>query len=1151
MSSTNFLKKIILLIIVFSFGRFIVAQINPNINWSAIGVESSGPIPKGALISEMDSLGRICIAGEVEENGKTVIRAAILQGSQTEILGLYIQDSIYASVETIAWGKNGDIFIGGTFQEAVNKDGSIVSVNSIVKWNSSIKKWESVGKGVGGNVAAIAVGANNDIYVGGGIYEGKNNNGSSVPLKYIGKWNNSQNIWEPVGGGLGGGVRDIEIDGGSIIVCGNFISAFNPANDTIIVNGIAAWNGSSWNAFGQGLSPLTNLNFSSPQLEIDKTGNVIVSGNIDAAVNSNSSTAAGPVVMWDGSQWISLTNNLVTAFPISGLSIDASGSIYLLHYASEQGQTKKVVSVLSGNTWKEIAKFSGLNQLYTITSNKKYNSPLLYAGGFFTEFDNPSTSTKITISNNAYWNGNIWQKVNGPGVSGVIYSLEIDNVQIPTKLYAGGSFSSILGMATNNIAFYDGENWQSLGNGVNGPVYAIKKTLYPFDGIFVGGTFNQAENPNGTIVNVDNIAFWNERTEEWQNVGGFDGPVYALEDFGAILIYAGGDFYKDKNGKVMNNIARFNFSSKTWQSLGGGINAANIPNPVVRTLKLNAPNYGRGYSYIHLFVGGHFSYAENQGGSLEACRNIILWDEVNDSWHKLGNGTDDEVLTLATPRNQIGDLWVGGRFRTAVNKNGTFVSNLPHAAIWNGFEWHKLANGLNGPVYTIDLQNSSSASRAFLGGDFTVAVNSDGTNITVNHIATFERTTYNGVVSGEWKNLGDGVDSIVQSIKSVWPCPNPDYEVLYTAGKFLKAGLKNTLGLAKWKALHPLMANSVSSVINISPSRRNNGQSSRSRAVVGVGSDNCFAGLGKSTIEEILLFDDLGFREKAQLPTLPYLQPFSLTIYDTDEPGQPIAIYDSLIKYSDGPQLLVLFGVDDTTAYAHNPNNISTIESVLLKEVVIDPNINNEPVLFIHGITDAPNIDIVNSVGDTLAVNLQYGTASSLLGLPKGDYSIDVFNSDNKQKLGSFSFTISNQDADYHVVAFSGFLNPAANQNGSAMGPDVFDISLDSTATSIKDVENKLKNFVLYPNYPNPFNPSTKIRYDIAEKSFVTLKIFDLLGREVAALVSEEKNAGKYSVQFNTTKLNGGRRGLSSGIYFYQLKAGDSFIDTKKFVFMK
>jgi len=80
-------------------------------------------------------------------------------------------------------------------------------------------------------------------------------------------------------------------------------------------------------------------------------------------------------------------------------------------------------------------------------------------------------------------------------------------------------------------------------------------------------------------------------------------------------------------------------------------------------------------------------------------------------------------------------------------------------------------------------------------------------------------------------------------------------------------------------------------------------------------------------------------------------------------------------------------------------------------------------------------------------------------------------------------------------------------------------------------------------NYPNPFNPSTTIKYEISELSFVTLKVYDVLGKEVANLVSEEKPAGFYEVEFDATALR-------SGIYFYRLQAG-SFVETKKMVLLK
>jgi hypothetical protein len=85
--------------------------------------------------------------------------------------------------------------------------------------------------------------------------------------------------------------------------------------------------------------------------------------------------------------------------------------------------------------------------------------------------------------------------------------------------------------------------------------------------------------------------------------------------------------------------------------------------------------------------------------------------------------------------------------------------------------------------------------------------------------------------------------------------------------------------------------------------------------------------------------------------------------------------------------------------------------------------------------------------------------------------------------------------------------------------------------------------FSLEQNYPNPFNPSTVISYQLPVSGSVTLKVYDVLGNEVATLVSEEKPAGNYEVEFDAS-------GLSSGIYFYQLKAR-SFVETKRMVLLK
>jgi hypothetical protein len=89
------------------------------------------------------------------------------------------------------------------------------------------------------------------------------------------------------------------------------------------------------------------------------------------------------------------------------------------------------------------------------------------------------------------------------------------------------------------------------------------------------------------------------------------------------------------------------------------------------------------------------------------------------------------------------------------------------------------------------------------------------------------------------------------------------------------------------------------------------------------------------------------------------------------------------------------------------------------------------------------------------------------------------------------------------------------------------------------------KSFSLSQNYPNPFNPSTNFRFRIAEYEFVSLKVYDILGNEIATLVNEYKQPGEYDIRFNAESYN-----LTSGIYIYQLKSG-KLVSTKKLALIK
>ncbi|MBK7629200.1 MAG: T9SS type A sorting domain-containing protein [Ignavibacteriales bacterium] len=100
-----------------------------------------------------------------------------------------------------------------------------------------------------------------------------------------------------------------------------------------------------------------------------------------------------------------------------------------------------------------------------------------------------------------------------------------------------------------------------------------------------------------------------------------------------------------------------------------------------------------------------------------------------------------------------------------------------------------------------------------------------------------------------------------------------------------------------------------------------------------------------------------------------------------------------------------------------------------------------------------------------------------------------------------------------------------------------------STVTDVEEIKFEPVSFSLSQNYPNPFNPSTKISWQSPIGSWQTLKVYDVLGNEVVTLVNEYKPAGSYEVEFSAVEL-------STGIYFYQLKAG-SFAHTRKMILLK
>jgi len=175
-----------------------------------------------------------------------------------------------------------------------------------------------------------------------------------------------------------------------------------------------------------------------------------------------------------------------------------------------------------------------------------------------------------------------------------------------------------------------------------------------------------------------------------------------------------------------------------------------------------------------------------------------------------------------------------------------------------------------------------------------------------------------------------------------------------------------------------------------------------------------------------------------------------------------------------------------------------------------------------------------------------------VLRIPDGDRAsvMSAGKYDNGTWTVEFKKPYAGSDNDFEVVPGSSveFAHEIFdNEGGSASGHGAFDptvYTLDfSGITDVEDAGQLPQNYALDQNYPNPFNPATTITYAVPQNSFISLRVFDILGNEVQILVNETKSAGTYTVSFDAASV-------PSGVYFYTLEAG-SFVSTKKMVLIK
>ena len=166
--------------------------------------------------------------------------------------------------------------------------------------------------------------------------------------------------------------------------------------------------------------------------------------------------------------------------------------------------------------------------------------------------------------------------------------------------------------------------------------------------------------------------------------------------------------------------------------------------------------------------------------------------------------------------------------------------------------------------------------------------------------------------------------------------------------------------------------------------------------------------------------------------------------------------------------------------------------------------------------------------GDTMTVQWRYGYSNP----PHADYrGTSIFQEGIGLCYDSIYASTLNGINFTTAIVLRG-----ARLNGVVIG--------DTIVTSVGQLASQVPlQFSLYQNFPNPFNPSTTIKFELPKSSHVSLAVYDILGRELSLLVNERRNAGGYEVKFDGSNL-------ASGVYFYRLEAGD-FVQTKKLLILR
>lgn len=497
-------------------------------------------------------------------------------------------------------------------------------------------------------------------------------------------------------------------------------------------------------------------------LAVASNGDLYAGGDFNKA----GGLEARNIARWDGRSWRALgagVDGTVTAIAIHGADVYVGGEF---NTAGDRDASR--LARWDGESWSPVGSGIGpVDDRFGSPEPGKVNAlavvdSKLYVGGDFVSVDG------VAANNIAVWDGQSWSPL-GSGIG----KLDWEGAFVPDgevlalapysdALYVGGDFTQAGGLNANSVAAWNGFEWVALGGGValganaNGFAAATVAALAVYNGqLHVGGSFELAGGKPAS-----HLAVWDGAT--WNSVGGGVRPEqYSSDTVVNVLVvsgdrlYVGGSFVA-AGGKAMDLLVQWD--GATFAEVGDGIQDQGYD--VVNTLAAGPEN--------SVYIGGSYKFGGNQRIDNVGRYDAAGWQALGAglAWHAYG---DSPAKPYAIVVDEEGMVFAGGEFQYA---GGVKVDNL---ALWDGDAWRNIG-GTDGRIRALVLAGDD----LYVGGEFTQAG-----GVAANHVARWNRVTE------EWSALGSGVNGNVYALAY-------SEGRLYAGGSFSAAGNVTAHDVAFW-----------------------------------------------------------------------------------------------------------------------------------------------------------------------------------------------------------------------------------------------------------------------------------------------------------------------------------------------------------------